>query len=196
MSTESSKGLKRHLQIVMFLLKGTYVSSKDIQDELARQGTEVELRTIQRDLLLLEKVFPVECRRDSSPHGWRWKRVQGSPVTGLNMSQALTLLLVEEQLHSVMSPSLLAELQPLFVKARLVTGCGDPELTTLVKGAVGGALVGKIMPVIGGFLGKYARNATRNDAIKAVEQVLAEEGMFEEFRSLKLWSLTESSWGG
>jgi hypothetical protein len=55
MSAESSKGMKRQWQIVQFLLNGVYVSSKDIQDELARLGTE--LRTIQRDLVMLEKFF-------------------------------------------------------------------------------------------------------------------------------------------
>jgi hypothetical protein len=125
MSVESSKVLKRQWHIIRYLLKGVYVSTTHIKEHLNTLDMDIELRIIQRDLLMLEQIFPLECRRDSMPYSWRWKRVQGVANTGISLSQALTLRLVEEQLQDVMSPKLVQELQPLFEKARIVTGIID-----------------------------------------------------------------------
>jgi len=122
MSQESSKVITRQWHIVRYLLNGQYVSTTEIKIHLESLGIETELRTIQRDLLMLQGVFPLECRRDSVPHSWRWQRLPDSPIKGLDLSQALTLRLVEEQLQDVMPARLLQELQPLFEKARVVTG--------------------------------------------------------------------------
>lgn len=120
MSQESSKVINRQWHIVRYLLNGQYVSTTEIKIYLESLGIETELRTIQRDLLMLQGVFPLECRRDSVPHSWRWQRLPDSPIKGLDLSQALTLRLVEEQLQDVMPARLLQELQPLFEKARVV----------------------------------------------------------------------------
>ena len=120
MSQESSKVIARQWHIVRYLLNGQYVSTTEIKIHLELLGIETELRTIQRDLLMLQGVFPLECRRDSVPHSWRWQRVPDTALKGLDLSQALTLRLVEEQLQDVMPARLLQELQPLFEKARVV----------------------------------------------------------------------------
>lgn len=122
MSAESSSVIKRQWHIVRFLLAGTYVATSDIKAHLHTIGIEAELRTIQRDLRMLEDIFPLECREDCMPHSWRWRRLPDTPVQGLNPSQALTLRLVEEQLQDVIPARLLSELQPLFEKAKVVTG--------------------------------------------------------------------------
>lgn len=122
MSRESSKTILRQWHIIRFLLDSHYVSTSSIREHLLTVSIDTELRTIQRDLNLLEKVMPIECRRDSMPHSWRWKKVQETHTGYLNLTQALTLRLVEEQLKDVMSAKLMAELQPLFIRARLVTG--------------------------------------------------------------------------
>ncbi len=129
MSTESSKILKRQWHIVRYLLNGTFVSTSNIRDYLATVGIEAELRMIQRDLQTLERIFPLECRRDSMPHSWRWQRPRGEAVGGLSLTQALTLRLVEEQLQDVMPPGLMQELQPFFLKARLVTSADASDAT-------------------------------------------------------------------
>lgn len=122
MSRETSKTILRQWAIIRFLLVNQYVSTSSIREHLQGIGIDAELRTLQRDLNLLERVMPIECRRDSMPHSWRWKKVQETQTGYLNMTQALTLRLVEEQLKDVMSAKLIAELQPLFIRARLVTG--------------------------------------------------------------------------
>lgn len=122
MSAESSKVIKRQWYIIRYLLSGTYVCTSDIRTHLQTLGITAEIRTIQRDLKMLEEIFPLECRDDCMPHSWRWKRLPDTPIQGLNPSQALTLRLVEEQLQDVIPARLLSELQPLFEKAKVVTG--------------------------------------------------------------------------
>lgn len=123
MSQESSKVLTRQWKIIQFLLNNpanTYVSTANIEEHLTQQGLETTQRTIQRDLNLLEKLFPIESRRDCMPYNWRWKKIQSS-VKGLNLTQALVLRLVSEELKDVLPRHMLSELEPLLEKARLVS---------------------------------------------------------------------------
>lgn len=127
MSTESSKAILRQWHIIWYLVGGHYVSTSNIREHLQTLGVEVELRTIQRDLNMLEKVLPIECRRDSMPHSWRLIKAQEASAGYLSMTQALTIRLVEEQLKDVMSAKQIEELQPLFLRARFVTGMEQLE---------------------------------------------------------------------
>ncbi len=120
MSQEASKVITRQWMIIQFLLDSKYVSTNDIEKHLETKGIKAPQRTIQRDLNLLETLFPLECRRDSMPYSWRWKRVEKS-VKGLSLSQALILRLVDEQLGDILPEHTQQELLPLFQKARLIT---------------------------------------------------------------------------
>ena len=101
MSQESSKVITRQWRIIQFLLDSKYVSTAEIEKHLKDNGIETTQRTIQRDLNLLETLFPLECRRDCMPFNWRWQKVEQS-VKGLSLSQALILRLVDEQLNDVL----------------------------------------------------------------------------------------------
>lgn len=68
MSQSSSKIIIRQWKIIQFLLNQGYVTTTEIEEYLYQQGIETAQRTIQRDLNLLEKIFPLECRRDCMPH--------------------------------------------------------------------------------------------------------------------------------
>ena len=120
MSQEASKVITRQWMIIQFLLDSKYVSTNDIEKHLKTKDIKAPQRTIQRDLNLLETLFPLECRRDSMPYSWRWKRVEKS-VKGLSLSQALILRLVDEQLSDILPEHTQQELLPLFQKARLIT---------------------------------------------------------------------------
>ena len=120
MSQESSKVITRQWRIIQFLLDSKYVSTAEIEKHLKDNGIETTQRTIQRDLNLLETLFPLECRRDCMPFNWRWQKVEQS-VKGLSLSQALILRLVDEQLNDVLPEHTQKELLPLFQKARLIT---------------------------------------------------------------------------
>lgn len=120
MSQESSKVITRQWMIVQFLLNSKYVSTAEIEKHLFSKGIVTTQRTIQRDLNLLETLFPLECRRDCMPYNWRWKKVEQS-VKGLSLSQALILRLVDDQLSDILPEHTQQELLPLFQKARLIT---------------------------------------------------------------------------
>ena len=116
----SSKVITRQWMIIQFLLNSKYVSTTEIEKHLFSKGIVTTQRTIQRDLNLLETLFPLECRRDCMPYNWRWKKVEQS-VKGLSLSQALILRLVDDQLSDILPEHTQQELLPLFQKARLIT---------------------------------------------------------------------------
>ena len=120
MSQESSKVITRQWIIIQFLLNSKYVSTTEIEKHLLSKGIVTTQRTIQRDLNLLETLFPLECRRDCMPYNWRWKKIEQS-VKGLSLSQALILRLVDDQLSDILPEHTQQELLPLFQKARLIT---------------------------------------------------------------------------
>jgi predicted DNA-binding transcriptional regulator YafY len=89
-----------------------------LQKALQLDGVDVNLRTIQRDLVALAECFPLE-HNGLSPQGWRWKA--DAPATQLpqmTSSQALTFMMVEQHLRLLMPPSVLDDLRPWFDTAR------------------------------------------------------------------------------
>ena len=120
MSQSSSKIIIRQWKIIQFLLNQGYVTTTEIEEYLYQQGIETAQRTIQRDLNLLEKIFPLESRRDCMPHNWRWKKVE-TTVKGLSLSQAVILHLVNKELRDILPKHILTELNPLFEKAKFIT---------------------------------------------------------------------------
>ena len=120
MSQGSSQVITRQWMIIQFLLNSKYVSTAEIENHLQSKGVSTTQRTIQRDLNLLETLFPLECRRDCMPYNWRWKKIEQS-VKGLSLSQALILRLVDDQLSDILPEHTQQELLPLFQKARLIT---------------------------------------------------------------------------
>lgn len=132
MSTESSKTIKRQWHIVRYLLKGAYVTSSQVKNHLEELGILVDLRTVQRDLKVLEDVFPLVCLQ-SMPLSWRWHRIEDTNTGSINLAQALTLRLVEEQLGDILPPKLLQQLEPLFEKAKVVTGMTEEEIEQLPR---------------------------------------------------------------
>ena len=120
MSQESSKVISRQWRIIQFLLDSKYVSTTDIENHLKKLNIQATQRMIQRDLTLLEKILPLECRRDCMPYSWRWKRVE-TTVKGLSITQALILRLIDEELSDILPEHTLTELAPLLQKAKLIT---------------------------------------------------------------------------
>lgn len=127
MSTESAKTIKRQWYIVRYLLRGNYVSSSEINSFLSDLGIDIDVRTVQRDLKILQDVFPLECRQDSKPYSWRWKRIQNTTMGEIDLSKALALCLIRECLTDIFAPQLIQQLEPLFEKANVVVGMAAEE---------------------------------------------------------------------
>ena len=50
------------------------VTTAKVRDALIDSGYEASLRTIQRDLQELSRVFPLLSDERNSPFGWSWKK--------------------------------------------------------------------------------------------------------------------------
>ncbi len=115
---ETASGLHRQWQLLSRLSPGRWTGTRQLQEQLQREGIDVSLRTIQRDLNQLAQRFPIESNHEV-PQGWRWQA--DAPVQSLphmSSSQAVTFMMVEEHLRHLMPPSLLAEMRPWFDLAR------------------------------------------------------------------------------
>lgn len=96
-----------------------------MQQALLREGFEINLRTIQRDLKTLAGRFPLEAD-GLSPQGWRWRDdAPDMSAPGMTSGQALTFMMVEQHLSTLMPASILAELRPWFDNARKQLGQGS-----------------------------------------------------------------------
>lgn len=121
-NSNSADIIKRQLLIIQLLLEGNYVSTRQIQEHLAKHNIDAKLRSIQRDLVTLEDILPVECRKDDKPYSWRWQRLNNTKLNQLSLSQAIALRLVETELKGVIPNDLYNRLEPLFMKSHFVTG--------------------------------------------------------------------------
>lgn len=86
----------------------------ELQEILKREGIDISLRTIQRDLNQIAVRFPIESNK-TVPQGWRWR--SDAPIQSLphmTSSQAVTFMMVEEHLRHLLPPSLLEENDSLF----------------------------------------------------------------------------------
>ena len=115
---ETANSLYRQWQILSRLPSGKWLGTRDLQEQLQREGIDISLRTIQRDLNQIAQRFPIESNK-ATPQGWRWRA--DAPIQSLphmTSSQAVTFMMVEEHLRHLLPPSLLDEMHPWFDLAR------------------------------------------------------------------------------
>lgn len=115
---ETSNSLYRQWQILSRLTTGKWMGTRELQEILEREGVEISLRTIQRDLNQIAQRFPIESSK-TIPQGWRWR--SDAPIQSLphmTSSQAVTFMMVEEHLKHLLPPSLIEEMNPWFGLAR------------------------------------------------------------------------------
>ena len=114
----TSNSLYRQWQILSRLSTGKWMGTRELQETLEREGIEISLRTIQRDLNQISQRFPIESNK-TVPQGWRWR--SDAPIQSLphmTSSQAVTFMMVEEHLKHLLPPSLIEEMNPWFDLAR------------------------------------------------------------------------------
>lgn len=74
--SNTNSHIARQWQIIQFLTKTDgYVSSQKVFDYLSEKGINTSVRTVQRDLVDLAEIFPLERRTDDKPHSWRWQKI-------------------------------------------------------------------------------------------------------------------------
>ncbi|MGM7387678.1 WYL domain-containing protein, partial [Acinetobacter baumannii] len=60
---ETSNSLYRQWQILSRLPTGKWIGTRELQEMLEREGIEISLRTIQRDLNQIAQRFPIESNK-------------------------------------------------------------------------------------------------------------------------------------
>lgn len=123
MSESSFARLLRALQLIPAHPRTLDTSS--LANQLTAEGFVTTSRTVQRDLVKLEGMgFGLECLDGSKPHRWRYAaHAKPMVMPGLDLPQALALLMVESQMPQLLPRTAVAALQPHFDAARrLVAG--------------------------------------------------------------------------
>jgi len=95
------------------------VTVQDIRGGLVGAGFDITERSIQRDLNDLAEIFPLYCDDRDKPFGWSWQKDAASfDLPGLSLPEALTLVMVQQYLDTLLPSPILNQLQPHFKAAR------------------------------------------------------------------------------
>ncbi len=94
------------------------ISARTLQERLSKDGYDVDLRTIQRDLVMLkDSVLSLQCD-GAKPQGWSWdKNDPPLSLPALDPQAALTFHMVKAHMESLLPASTLEYLQPWFKAA-------------------------------------------------------------------------------
>lgn len=110
----------RQWDIVSLIPRGALsISTAEILSRLRARGHEVDIRTVQRDLVALEARFMLICRTEGRTNRWSWDNRQPLvDIPAMSTVTAMTLLLARDYLTPVMPETILNELRPYFSKAK------------------------------------------------------------------------------
>tara|TARA_B100001142_G_scaffold147323_1_gene148276 strand:+ start:1358 stop:2359 length:1002 start_codon:yes stop_codon:yes gene_type:complete len=96
-------------------------SLSNFKDHLGSLGYDVTDRTIQRDLLKLEKYFPLICDDRNPPYGWSWQEdAKEINLAAMDKVEALSLSLAEKYLEPLMPIENYERISNLFDRANNV----------------------------------------------------------------------------
>lgn len=94
------------------------ITAAELRTRLAGSAHDVDVRTIQRDLVALESKFMLMCRTEGRTNSWFWSRRQVPlQIPGMGNITAVTLLLARDYLLPVLPTAVTKELQPYFERA-------------------------------------------------------------------------------
>lgn len=117
----SGDTLLRQWALLKAIPRHTQATVAELHRKLVEQGFTINKRTIERDLLMLERLFPLSANKNSKPYGWRWARdAKVMNIPGMDPPTALSFKLVEQYLERLMPRSTLGHLGPHFSRANEV----------------------------------------------------------------------------
>lgn len=121
-STMSEVLIRQWMLLGMIPRAPAKVDSTKIVAQLREQrGIKTTARTVQRDLVKLSRVFPIECDHKGQHFGWSWvKSAQAFDLPGMDPQTALTLKLAATFLPKVLPRSTLRFLDPHVKRADAV----------------------------------------------------------------------------
>lgn len=118
-SATSRSTLTRQWELLKLLPpKGPGITTLELQSLLSTAGYPTTKRTIERDLVELSRLFPLQCNSKGMPYGWHWMPGKSAELPGISLSEALTLRLVEDSIRPLIPAFMLKTLEPRFNLAR------------------------------------------------------------------------------
>ena len=116
-STRST--LTRQWELLKLLpAKAPGTTAAELQKLLSDAGYCTSKRTVERDLVELSRLFPLQCNDKGTPFGWHWTPGKSAELPGISLGEALTLRLVEGSLRPLIPTFMLKTLEPRFNLAR------------------------------------------------------------------------------
>lgn len=98
--------------------RGPGLTASQITAWLGEQGYKVSKRTVERDLIELSAMFGLVCNDESVPYGWHWMPGKQCDFPSIELTDAVSLVLVESILCKLLPAAMLNALRPKFELAR------------------------------------------------------------------------------
>ena len=119
-SSNAGTTIARQLEMMQHILphRRPGKSASQIRSELEAAGYVVTKRTVERDLHELSRHFEIDCNDMGIPHGWHWSPKRGKDIPCMELSEAVSLGLMEDVLRQIMPRTFLAALEGRFATAR------------------------------------------------------------------------------
>ena len=119
-SSDSGPTLARQWELLKNILphRRPGKSASQLRSELEAAGFSVTKRTVERDMIELSRLFPIECNKNGTPHGWHWSENRHFDVPCMELSEAVSLGLMEDVLRQIMPKTFLSALEGRFATAR------------------------------------------------------------------------------
>ena len=128
--------LLRQWEMLKLIPRERKTTVKELQDKLEGLGYSVNRRTLERDLDRLSIPFAIEADTRSKPYGWRYAlNMHPANIPGLTSSEALTLVLLETYLKTLLPVAIVDNLAGHFSAARhsLSVEHSDSKLQSWLK---------------------------------------------------------------
>ncbi len=114
-----SDPLLRQWEMLKLIPRERKTTVKELKDKLEGLGYTVTRRTLERDLDRLSIPFAIESDTRSKPYGWRYAlNMHPANIPGLTSSEALTLVLLETHLKTLLPVAIADNLASQFSAAR------------------------------------------------------------------------------
>ncbi|MBE9549443.1 MAG: WYL domain-containing protein [Proteobacteria bacterium] len=116
---KSTDTLSRHWAMLQRIpAHPRWISTAELNQYLANEAYEIDIRSTQRDLNHLSTRFPLYCEKDGRVNHWQWaKGAHALEVPSMAPTAAFAFNLVEQYLRPLLPGSTLKLMQPYFVRA-------------------------------------------------------------------------------
>ncbi|MFY0663709.1 MAG: WYL domain-containing protein [Natronospirillum sp.] len=101
------------------------INTLTLMQKLMEAGFHVSQRSIQRDLKKLEQQFPIICDESVRPHRWSFDKTKQLSLPSMDANKALTLVLAEQYLSSLLPQAVMDSLAPQIREAQRFINSAD-----------------------------------------------------------------------